>query len=127
MHYPRGVNAFNPFVWNGIGLGTDFGFSADWDHRWYINASMLDLAFVYWFKNTQRYTGEGNIQYYSNTNVLNEFPNDSLADAVADFSVASGSNAWMPYPTRIRLSTAYRIPGRTHKGLRYHKHSFALT
>lgn len=122
-----GANSFSPFALNGWGLGTDLGLSAHYQERWYVNANILDLAFVRWHNDVIRYQAEETITYTPEVTGNNIAPNDSLIDEIANFAEETPQSAWMPYPTRLRFHGSYRIPAKTKNGDLYHKHSYSLT
>lgn len=122
-----GSNGFSPFAFNGWGLGTDLGISGHYKERWYVNANILDLAFVRWHGDVTRYQAEENITYAPSVTDPNITSNDSLIDVIANFAEETPQSAWMKYPTRLRFHGAYKIPSKTKDGTLYHKHSYSLT
>lgn len=122
-----GENNASPLAWNGCGLGTDLGISAHYKERWYVNANILDLAFVRWNNDVIRYRAEENITYTPSLTGENLTPNDSLFEEIANLAAETPETAWMPYPTRLRFHGSYRIPASTKSGELYHKHSYSLT
>lgn len=122
-----GLNDFHPLKKKGWGLGTDIGVTAHYKERWYVNANLLDLAFVRWNKDLTRYTADEVVTYTPSLTGANDDLNQEVIDHITDSAQESSGAATMPYPLRLRFHGSYRIPSKDKDGVLFHKHSLSFT
>ncbi len=123
---------FNPLRGVGRGVGTDLSLNFHYKTRVYANINLLDLGFVRFNKQAGR-VADNNTIHFDGID-MGSLLGDSLSvetseytSVYEDFEIQEGRPFTMPYPTRLRLHMAYRVPGTNRQEELYHKHTFGIT
>lgn len=117
---------FNFFPGN-LGFGVDLGASYDFNDRWNFSASVLDLGFINWSKNTKDFTSKGTYQFdgvdadLSQDRPVESFQNitDTLKKTF-NFKESNGNSYNRALSSRFYLAANYHITQRHTVGLLYH-------
>ncbi len=107
----------NILIGSNYGLGLDFGLSYDLNRRWELTASLLDLGFIYFSKNTRRDASRGFFEY---DGLPIQFPEFSQGDDLITYYQNLGDEIEQNLPTETTSGAyTYVQPAKLNLGLSY--------